>query len=241
MTGMSAPRTARARARAELTAEIKEMARRELAEQGSAGLSLRAVARELEMSSSAIYRYFASRDELLTALIIDAYDGLGDAAERAEVRVERDDFADRWFAIGRAVRRWARRNPHEYALIYGSPVPGYRAPQDTVGPASRVGVLMADLLRDAAAAGALGPVGSAGALAPKLAADIAALREWVFTGVPERYVLPAIMAWTHVFGLVNFELFGQYENVITARDQFFDHALAALAAALGLPVRPATV
>src|SRR6202046_3771698 len=80
----SASRTARERARAELTREIKQEARRQLAASGAQGLSLRAVARELGMVSSALYRYFPSRDELLTALIIDAYDALGEAAEAAD-------------------------------------------------------------------------------------------------------------------------------------------------------------
>ena len=79
----SAPATARARARAELTNEIKATARRHLAEVGAPALSLRAVARELGMASSAVYRYFASRDELLTALIVDAFDAVGAAAEEA--------------------------------------------------------------------------------------------------------------------------------------------------------------
>ena len=89
---------------------------------------------ELESSPSADYRYFASRYELLTALIIDAYDSLGEAAEKADARHEPHDFTGRWLAVCRAVRRWARRHPHEYTLIYGSPVPGYRAPADTTAP-----------------------------------------------------------------------------------------------------------
>src|SRR4051812_34165194 len=137
----------RARVRAEMTEEIKAAARRHLAADG-ANLSLRAVARELGMVSSAIYRYFASRDELLTALIVDAYDAIGSAAERAEAAVDRADLRGRWLTACRAVREWALANPHEYALLYGSPVPGYAAPQDTVPPASRVPVLISGILRD---------------------------------------------------------------------------------------------
>src|SRR3954462_15401697 len=122
---MNASRTARERVRAELIGEITEVARRHRARDGAAGLSLRAVAREMGMVSSAIYRYFASRDELLTALIVDAYDALGAAVERAEAAVDRADLLGRWLAACRAVREWALENPHEYALIYGSPVPGY--------------------------------------------------------------------------------------------------------------------
>src|SRR5579859_6882260 len=122
-TAPGAPRTARERARAELTREIKEEARRQLAEVGANGLSLRAVARELGMVSSALYRYYPSRDDLLTALIIDAYNALGDAAERA-IAATAGPSARQWLAACHAVRGWAVSRPHEYALIYGSPVPG---------------------------------------------------------------------------------------------------------------------
>ncbi|MCW2707706.1 MAG: transcriptional regulator, TetR family, partial [Frankiales bacterium] len=94
---------ARERARTELTREIKELARRHLAEHGAAGLSLRAVARDLGMVSSAVYRYFPSRDELLTALIIDAYDAVGAGAETAAAGVRRGDLLGRWLAATRAV------------------------------------------------------------------------------------------------------------------------------------------
>src|ERR1700761_4668864 len=102
-----APVTARARARAETTDQIKQIARAHLAVEGP-NLSLRAVARDLGVVSSAVYRYFASRDELLTALIIDAYDSLGAAAEAGEARVGRRDLLGRWLALGTAIRDWAR-------------------------------------------------------------------------------------------------------------------------------------
>ena len=142
----SAPRTVRARAREELTREIREAARRQLAEHGSDGLSLRAVARELGMVSSAVYRYYPSRDELLTALIIEAYDAVGSAVEQAEAAVRRTDHAGRWAALAGAVRDWAGQHPQQYALIFGSPVPGYQAPPDTVDPASRIPFLILRIL-----------------------------------------------------------------------------------------------
>src|SRR5438270_1670176 len=139
----------RARVRAEMVDEIKAMARRHLAADG-ANLSLRAVARDMGMVSSALYRYFASRDELLTALIIDAYNAMGEVAERADAAVtDRADLAGRWISTARALRKWALERPHEYALIYGSPVPGYAAPRDTVGPASRPVLVLGRILADA--------------------------------------------------------------------------------------------
>src|SRR3954453_9885477 len=149
---MNAGRTARERARAELTEEIKTAARQQLATVGAEALSLRAISRELGMVSSALYRYFASRDELLTALIIDAYDALGEAAEAA---ASGGDPLDDWIAIYAAVRDWARANPQEYSLIYGSPISGYQAPQTTVQPASRVPLLLLGLLQRAQASGRL--------------------------------------------------------------------------------------
>ncbi|MCU1659577.1 MAG: regulatory protein TetR, partial [Pseudonocardiales bacterium] len=150
----SAVPTVRARARAEMTEQIKQAARRHLAVDGP-DLSLRAVARDLGLVSSAVYRYFSSRDELLTALIIDGYDALGQAAERAEAVVARRDLAGRWLALGRGIRAWAIDNPHEYALLYGSPVPGYAAPQDTIGPATRPLLVMMSILRDGVERGVL--------------------------------------------------------------------------------------
>ena len=150
---MNAPTTARARARIELTREIKAAARRQLAEVGAPGLSLRAIARELGMASSAIYRYFPGRDELLTALITDAYDEVGTAAEAATAATVGQPFVERSVALSCAVREWAIANRHEYALIYGSPVPGYAAPQDTVASAVRIIMAMLELVVDAVAAG----------------------------------------------------------------------------------------
>src|SRR3954464_11629306 len=148
----------RARVRAEMTEEIKTVARRHLATDG-ANLSLRAVARDVGMASSAVYRYFASRDDLLTALIIEAYDAVGETAERAAAAAASagGGFAGPLVAVGHAVREWALAEPHQWALIYGSPVPGYQAPQDTIGPATRVVLQIAAIIRDAAAAGRIGP------------------------------------------------------------------------------------
>ena len=120
--GPGKARTARQRAREEITAEILGAARARLAVSGPGELSLRAVARDVGMVSSAVYRYFASRDQLLTALLISAYDELGTVAEAADDAVaDRGDCAVRWQTTCRAVRDWAVDHPHDYALLYGSP------------------------------------------------------------------------------------------------------------------------
>jgi AcrR family transcriptional regulator len=231
---MSSERTApsiRARVRAELTDEIKTVARRHLASDG-ANLSLRAVARDIGMVSSAVYRYFPSRDDLLTALIIDAYNSLGEAVERAEAAVERAELTGRWLAACRAARAWALSRPHEYALIYGSPVPGYRAPADTVTPANRLALVIAGILRDGVAAGSL-HVEPRERLPKAVRAELARVRDF-FSGVPEPIIARGVTGWLQLFGFISFELFGQFNNFIADRDAYFEHEMRRMAELIGL-------
>ncbi len=225
--------TLRARVRAEMIEEIKTTARRHLAVDG-ANLSLRAVARDLGMVSSAVYRYFASRDELLTALILDAYNALGLATEQAEGAVARSDLLGRWLATCRGVRDWARANPHEYALIYGSPVPGYAAPQDTIAPASRVALLLVAILRDGHERGRVRA--ERGERIPHaVRTELAQLgRQPGLGGLPEALLARAVTAWIHLFGLISFELFGRLDDVIDDLDAYFDYEMGALARRAGI-------
>jgi AcrR family transcriptional regulator len=235
MTVMSVIRGARERARIEVTAAIKTEARRQLAAEGAARLSLRAVARELGMVSSALYRYFPSRDDLLTALIIDAYDAIGSAAEAALTEAAEAEPVDRWIAVCRAARDWAVAHPHEYALIYGSPVPGYSAPADTVAPASRVALALVAVVRDAHRAGRLGePRGRP--LAVPVRTDAARLAAELAPELPVPVIAALVAAWAQVFGIVSFEVFGQFNQVVEARGAFLDQAAAALAGQVGLDV-----
>ena len=229
---MNAGRTARDRARAELTQEIKDTARRQLATDGAERLSLRAVSRELGMVSSALYRYFPSRDDLLTALIIDAYDALGAAVEKAAAGAPREA----WLAACRAVRAWARKHPHEYALIYGSPVPGYSAPQTTVQPASRVAVCLLGVLQRAQEAGVLVVPDDAAEPSDALVDQLQPLEE-IAPGVPRAVLLRTGMIWAQLFGLVSFELFGQFVGTFDPADELFEAAIAEHAAFLGLGER----
>jgi AcrR family transcriptional regulator len=224
---------ARARVRAELTREIKEAARRQIDEAGAPALSLRGVARELGMVSSALYRYFPSRDDLLTALIVDAYDAVGAAGEAADAGVRRrEDLAGRWLAVARAARAWALANRAEYALIYGSPVPGYRAPEDTIGPANRLTAVLLAILADGVAAGAL-PAGRH-ALPAAVRADLRDLRARTGIDVPEPVLFLGILAWSQLFGAISFELFGHLHSVVEDHEAFFDAAMTTTAERLGL-------
>ncbi|MCO5968654.1 TetR/AcrR family transcriptional regulator [Actinoallomurus soli] len=231
---MNASRTARERARSELTREIKEAARRRLSVSGAQGLSLRAVARELGMVSSALYRYFASRDELLTALIIDAYDALATEIEAADRAALSTDFRGRWEAACRATRAWATAHPHEYALVYGSPVPGYQAPETTIAPGARVPMALLSIVRDAHQAGALA-AREEPPLPPVLADQAAHIAGLLDSDIPNGVIIRSATAWTQLFGLITFELFGQYANSLDPADAFFDYSIDRLADLIGLP------
>ena len=218
--------TARERARAEITAEILTVARRHLAEGGAASLSLRAVAREVGMVSSAVYRSFPSRDELLTRLIVDAYTAVADAAEAADAAVDRGDLVGRIVGAATAIRRWAVANPHEYALVYGTPVPGYAAPQDTVDPALRVTLVFTSVLVDGVAAGDV----AAEDASRRHASARTSRTSGRSRGSSRWGPLTGLILLTQLFGHISYELFGHLHNGITDYDGFFDLQVRRLAA-----------
>jgi AcrR family transcriptional regulator len=231
---MATIRGARERAREELTHAIKEEARRQLAIEGPQKLSLRAVARELGMASSALYRYFPSRDDLLTELIIDAYNALGDRVEQAVSQVApATDTRARWFAACVTVRAWARAHPHEYALLYGTPVPGYLAPEQTVAPAARVPLALLELLQDTV--GRFEIPAPVRPLRGPLAEQMADLAARAAPGLPPALLARGISAWAALYGMVSFELFGHFVGSADPADAFFAHSVEEIADFLGLP------
>jgi AcrR family transcriptional regulator len=222
-----ATKNARSRARAELTQEIKEAGRRQLREVGAASLSLRAVARDVGMVSSAVYRYFPSRDDLLTALIVDAYDALGEAAETAGRAHADHSSRASWLAVCRAVRWWAQQHRHEYELIFGTPVPGYRAPQDTIRAAARVPVELLRIVRSDVAV--RDDARDAAPLPAPVVVDLARLRDQAAPELDDRTLARAVMAWTMLIGAISFEFFGHLNNVIDDNDAWFDYVMGSCA------------
>ena len=225
MTTASTPGTAstsaRALARDHLTRTILASARAQLGTVGPAALSVRAVARDVGLASSAVYRYFASRDDLLTALLVACFDEHGEAVEAAVAAVDPADLSARWSAVAHAFRAWALAHPWDYALLYGSPVPGYEAPAQTVGPATRVTRVLMALLADAAAAGA--PLTGAGGPepGPGFHAAVADLRRFAGAELPDDVLLAGLAAWSGVVGGVTLELFGHLDNAVGDRDAWF--------------------
>ncbi len=225
--------TPRERARQQTMADITRIGRDHLATHGAEGLSLRAVARDLGVVSSAIYRYVASRDELLTLLVVDAYDELGDAVDEA-VRRARGPRAE-LRALGRAVRAWALAEPSRYALLFGTPVPGYAAPAErTTVPGTRVAVALMGIAERAWRADRLrAPSGPP--LPRRLKADLDVLRREVALDVPTGVLARGLLVWPSLFGAVSWEVFGQYGAEPFADPAvLFDHHLEVLAETLGV-------
>ena len=193
-------------ARDRIEAEIIEVGRRHLITDGAAGLSLRAIARDLGMVSSAVYRYVASRDDLLTLLLVDAYTELADAVDAADAG---GAWPERVLAMAHAARAWAVDQPARWALLYGSPVPGYRAPAEiTVGPGTRMIVSVLAVVADGLLAGAIPD--SDDALPQSVSCDFQALRaEYGFPG-GDRVLLKCFLLWATLVGAIGMEVFGQY-------------------------------
>jgi AcrR family transcriptional regulator len=210
--------TPRQRARAETLAAIKGLALAQLAHGGAGELSLRAIARELNLVSSAIYRYYASRDELITALIVDAYGDLAVALEDAGGS-DRRGARRRWADTAAALRRWAVAEPHRYALIYGTPIPGYRAPTDTVAPAGRV---MAALAGPLCIGGAL-PAGFGEAVHPgrALRAQLAAAADGLGLAASPAAMQLIVTAIAGLLGLLTLDFGGHFVGGFEPADDLY--------------------
>ncbi|OII03986.1 TetR/AcrR family transcriptional regulator [Curtobacterium sp. MCBA15_008] len=238
--------TARELARQTVQDGILAAARARLTAEGPAQLSLRAVARDVGLVSSAVYRYFPSRDDLLTALLIADYDELGAAVEAAETAAGPEP-GRRWVAVCRAIRTWSITHPGDFALLFGSPVPGYVAPRETVQPATRTTLTIVRVVADAvagaddaagpdAAAGRHGspvaPAAAPGAVGPSVADGVASLQAFGIE-LPEEVLVRTLMAWTTVFGTISFELFGHSVGSVSDGAAWFDQVVARVAADAG--------
>lgn len=223
----------RARLRAETAGEIKAVALKALTDSGAAGISLRAIAREMGMTAGAIYSYFDTRDALITALVVDIHNSLADAEAAALTGVPADDPGARLRAIAEAYRDWAVTNAEEFRLIYGDAVPGYEMPEG--GPAREAAHRACALLTGVVASG-----WSAAAAAQTLEtaswADfdptLAGLVQSEFPALPPEAVALSIQIWGRLHGLVVLEIYGQLSNLTLAPGKLFSADVAALTRSL---------
>ena len=218
--------TRRERLRQETHQEILDTARRQIAAQGAAALSLRAIAREMGMTAPAIYRYFDNRDALVTALILEAYASFGAALEaHAPKSATTEDF----IALGLAYRTWALEHPEQYQLIFGTPLPGYQAPEEETIPAARQTLMVL--------VAAIETLRAAGEFAPQpeyaeLPESIAAAMTQFGDAAPAVYL--ATLVWSKIHGLVSLELNNHLRYLVGDPEAFYKQELKAILRQLGL-------
>lgn len=199
---------------------IKETAWKQIGESGAPTLSLRAIARELGITAPAIYNYFPRRDDLVTALIIDAYTSFGDSQLAARDAVPAEDVKGRMMAIGIAYRDWALTHPQRYQLIFGTPIPGYEAPVERVMPAGvRSMSALVSVVETLRAAGALRAEGFP-LVMPGYEKRLDVWR--TYGGQAEVLsVSVAILIWARVHGLVSLEIAGDLPPFGTTGDALY--------------------
>ncbi|HEX4865117.1 MAG TPA: TetR/AcrR family transcriptional regulator, partial [Acidimicrobiales bacterium] len=220
--GESAP-TRRERTRAATVAEIKQLAWRQLAEVGPAALSLRGIASEMGMTSSALYRYFASRNDLLNELVVDGFSSLADAMEAAEAEVEANPQTNRWLHLAGAHRRWALEHPTEYALIYGTPVPGLESGSDERHAQMKRGVnVLFRCMMNALASGEFDASAMDATITPALRKRLQQWRAELGFNLPPAALAGCLFAWTQLHGAVSLELSGHLAPEFHPADELFD-------------------
>ncbi|MEV6579958.1 WHG domain-containing protein [Streptomyces sp. NPDC051582] len=219
-------------------AALKTTARQLLVELGAAGLSPEAVAEGSGLAVRDVEGVFPHRDDLLTALVIDAYDESGAAMEEADrgAAAAGASAGARLLAVTRALRTWSFDNSAQFTLIYGSPVPGYHAPQDTVPAATRTPAVLAGIVRSALAAGELSPPRRTVPGPPLLLPEAVQL----FGGTPDApfsdLVERGMVLWSSLVGLLVFQVFSRTHDSVRDESAYFDFAVAVAAESIGLSV-----
>jgi AcrR family transcriptional regulator len=255
-----APTRRRDRLRQTTVAEIKVLAWRQIAEAGAPSLSLRAIARDMGMTSSALYRYFPSRDVLLTALIRDGFASLADTLEAVEASIDSEGeggrgpggsattagsarsatsatsagSGERFIRIVRAYRAWALSHPSEYALIFGTPVPGLEVHDLDVKEELIRGVnVLFRCMIDGVQRGAIRPPALQGPGAGKLRTKLRAWGMAEAPGLPPAALAGCLFAWTQLHGAISLELFGHIPEEVLPADELFEQQMRQVLVALG--------
>ena len=227
--------TRRERLRETTVAEILSVARRHVVADGPQAVSMRAVARDMGMTAPALYRYFASLDDLVTSLITHLYREVTHEMEQARDAVDADDLGGRLVEVSRAFRRWAVRHPGEFGLIFGSPVPGLAVPAD--GPAAdagqRFGGVFAGLFAELWARQPF-PVAPDDTIEPRLAAQLAAYAERLGVALPLGTLQVFMTAWVRLYGTVTMEVFGHMEFAVDDGEPLFELQLRDLGEVMGI-------
>jgi AcrR family transcriptional regulator len=231
----------RDRVRAATVEEIKETARRILVAEGTDGLSLRAIAREMGMTAPALYRYFASREDLLVALITDLYDEMADTMEAARDAEPEDDVPARLAAASRTFRSWAVGHPREFGLLFGSPIPGVEMPEEEDGGGTDAGRRLGEIFGELLARLYLErpfPIPADDEIDATLRGELAEWARELPPGLPLGLAQVFLSCWIRIYGTVAMEVFGHLTFAVSDGGPMFEAELRELAGRLGFDYEP---
>jgi AcrR family transcriptional regulator len=190
------------------------------------------------MTSSALYRYFASRDRLLTALARDGFTSLADALEATEAKsLERSEpLHERFLRAVRAYRAWSLAHPSEYALMFGTPVPGFAVGGPEIEEEMIRGVdVLFRVMIAGVQSGALQPAPLTGPGAGPVRAKLQRWQPHEGEALPPAALAACLFAWNQLHGAIALEVFGHVPAELVPADDLFDHQMRQLLAALGCP------
>jgi AcrR family transcriptional regulator len=219
----------------EMQSSIKSIARQQMAEGGTASISLRGIATALQVTAPALYRYYPTRDDLITALIVDAFNALADALENAEQAHTPMPVQVQLMAVLKAYRQWALEHPTDFQLIYGNPIPGYAAPKEVTVPAvSRTFIPLMRPLVIALNSGIFTPQPPFTDVPPQNAVHIQALIERGGYPISIETFHVGMILWVAIHGVIMLELFNHIGPNVGDVDAFYESTLRALLTTMGL-------
>jgi AcrR family transcriptional regulator len=226
--------TRRERVRRETVEEIKAAAREHLTLASSSQFSLRAVARDVGLTPSAIYRYFGSQQELVGAVAKDAYESVTLVFREVAAETEGQDAGARLRALGRAYRRWGHAHKAEFNLIFGSDVSDLADGPGAVAPETLVDFFATPLAMYIEGV-ARGEVSSR---LPDTGPNPLSDRSLAFLVSAGLYVEDhdlnlLVTGWAAIHGFVALELFGHLARFFDDADAAFDRQLMLITLALG--------
>lgn len=232
---MAALPTRRDRLREDALTQIKDVARQQLVASGPTGIHLRAIAREMGMTAPGLYRYFASLDELVAALIVDCYDEVVGEMEQARDALAPEDLAGRLLAVCRAFRWWSVQHPAEFQLIFGAPPSGYSKPSE--GPAEQAAARFGGtFLAIFAEIWMRQPfsVPDDAELDPRLLLQLQQLTKVVDPRLPAGARYRFLACWVRLYGVVAMEVFGHMQWAVDEGSGFYETELRQLSELLGM-------
>jgi AcrR family transcriptional regulator len=216
------PRPKQGQSNPNLNEAIRQTAWTQIAQSGAPTLSLRAIARELNITAPAIYNYFPSLHELVTALIVEAFTSFAAAQQAAIDPLSAEDHRGQLWALGKAYRDWAVTYPERYQLIFGTPIPGYHAPMEQTGPAAMCSLrILINVLDHARQAGQLRCQFTLGAA---LAAQLEDMKS-LHPVEDARVLYLALVIWARVHGLVSMEIGHQHPPMLTHPLELYNQEL----------------